>query len=135
MPDLRATRTLTWPPSSAPAQLACARCGKTVRLSAICEQAIDKYLAERGLDQPPIEQLDSEPVGYPPAIDSTDPDWVPKGAGAESIESIESLGATRRYACPECGVEGEWPASQRAPYCGVCAGDCGRDVRMRQVAS
>jgi hypothetical protein len=35
--------------------------------------------------------------------------------------------------CPECGDEG-WTDEPRIEYCGICAGDCGRDVRMKVIA-
>lgn len=36
--------------------------------------------------------------------------------------------------CPECGDDG-WTDEPRVEYCGVCAGDCGRDVRMMVMAT
>lgn len=41
--------------------------------------------------------------------------------------------ATVRYRCPECQHEDDWPAHKKAPYCGICAGDCGTDVLMSRV--
>ena len=35
------------------------------------------------------------------------------------------------YLCPECENEGELPDGSPVKYCGICAGDVGRDVALR----
>ena len=39
------------------------------------------------------------------------------------------------YICPACEDEGDLPDDSPIKYCGICAGDNGRDValRLRQV--
>ncbi|MGR3279604.1 hypothetical protein ACSYAD_31555 [Acaryochloris marina NIES-2412] len=40
-----------------------------------------------------------------------------------------------KWECPECGdddEDGKYLATDRERYCGVCAGDCGRDVRLKK---
>ena len=37
------------------------------------------------------------------------------------------------YICPECEDEGLLPDDTKIKYCGICAGDVGRDVALRRT--
>ena len=44
-----------------------------------------------------------------------------------SLKEFEMI----HYVCPECEDEGELPDDSPVKYCGICAGDVGRDVVLR----
>lgn len=37
------------------------------------------------------------------------------------------------YICPECEDEGDLPDDTQIEFCGICAGDVGRDVALRKT--
>uniref|UniRef100_A0A6H2A1F3 Uncharacterized protein n=1 Tax=viral metagenome TaxID=1070528 RepID=A0A6H2A1F3_9ZZZZ len=39
-----------------------------------------------------------------------------------------------KYKCPECEDEGELPDDTKVVYCGICAGDNGKDVPIIKIS-
>lgn len=37
----------------------------------------------------------------------------------------------KHYICPECEDEGDIPKDSKIKFCGICAGDTGRDVYLK----
>lgn len=57
------------------------------------------------------------------------PGDIARSMGADIEDTFPDV----NYECPECGDSGICPAN--VIYCGVCAGDTGKDVRIRHIRS
>jgi hypothetical protein len=60
-----------------------------------------------------------------------------ESASTTNLDAHDCSVTYYEFSCPECGFDHEEAgrlATEREIYCGVCAGDCGRDVLLSRRA-